>query len=131
MLTWQTICVQVYTEVLPLLPEVQYNAPARILTLRASGARKQPRLPGEVSHTSHCEVMQSPERGRRRQFLRSFAASKFLTDDNTSTDMWKHVSAIWNQIPFQAQWPSSDCIIQIMSMWPILLLRPSRVRVEM
>ena len=41
--------VQVYSEVLPLLPEVQYNAPARILTFRASGSRKQPRLPGEPS----------------------------------------------------------------------------------
>lgn len=38
--------MQVYTEVLPLLPEVQYNARARILTLRALGSRKQPRLPG-------------------------------------------------------------------------------------
>lgn len=38
--------VQVYSAVLPLLPEVQYNAPARILTFRASGSRKQPRLPG-------------------------------------------------------------------------------------
>ena len=40
--------VQVYSEVLPLLPDVQYNAPARILTLRASGSRKQPRLPGGI-----------------------------------------------------------------------------------
>ncbi|CAL5220086.1 g2037 [Coccomyxa viridis] len=40
---------QVYTEVLPLLPEVQYNARARILMLRASGSRKQPRLPGTVA----------------------------------------------------------------------------------
>ena len=39
--------MQVYSEVLPLLPDVQYNAPARILTLRASGSRKQPRLPGK------------------------------------------------------------------------------------
>ena len=38
--------MQVYSEVLPLLSDVQYNAPARILTLRASGSRKQPRLPG-------------------------------------------------------------------------------------
>ena len=38
--------MQVYTEVLPLLPKVQYNARARILMLRASGSRKQPRLPG-------------------------------------------------------------------------------------
>ena len=38
--------MQVYSEVLPLLPDVQYNAPARILTLRASGSRKQSRLPG-------------------------------------------------------------------------------------
>lgn len=41
--------VQVYSEVQPLLPEVHYNAPARILTFRASGSRKQPRLPGEPS----------------------------------------------------------------------------------
>ena len=41
--------VQIYSEVQPLLPEVQYNAPARILTFRASGSRKQPRLPGEPS----------------------------------------------------------------------------------
>ena len=40
--------MQVYSEVLPLLPDVQYNAPARILTLRASGSRKQPRLPGAL-----------------------------------------------------------------------------------
>ena len=38
---------QVYRAVQELLPEVAYNAPARILTLRAAGARKQPRLPGE------------------------------------------------------------------------------------
>ena len=37
---------QVYSAVQELLPEVAYNAPARILTLRTSGARKQPRLPG-------------------------------------------------------------------------------------
>lgn len=37
---------QVHAAVQALLPEVAYNAPARILTLRASGARKQPRLPG-------------------------------------------------------------------------------------
>ena len=47
--------VQVYSEVLPLLPDVQYNAPARILTLRASGSRKQPRLPGDI-RTLVCAV---------------------------------------------------------------------------
>ena len=45
-------CPQVHKEVERLIPEVVYNAPARILTLRALGARKQPRLPGLALHRS-------------------------------------------------------------------------------
>ncbi|EIE25089.1 hypothetical protein COCSUDRAFT_35637 [Coccomyxa subellipsoidea C-169] len=40
---------EIFEQVQALLPEVVYNKPARILTLRASGVRKQPRLPGTVA----------------------------------------------------------------------------------
>ena len=41
------VFVQIFERVQALLPDVMYNGPARILTLRASGVRKQPRLPGQ------------------------------------------------------------------------------------
>ncbi|CAL8461947.1 g1478 [Coccomyxa elongata] len=40
---------QVAEQVQALLPDVVYNAPGHILTLRATGVRKQPRLPGTVA----------------------------------------------------------------------------------
>lgn len=43
----RSVCLQIYEQVQALLPDVVYNGPARMLTLRASGVRKQPRLPGQ------------------------------------------------------------------------------------
>ncbi len=45
--TAQCVPDQVYAEVQRILPDVQYIEAGHILTLRTSGARKQPRLPGQ------------------------------------------------------------------------------------